>query len=168
MAVIDNNNSDRLDVMENDGTGWSDLGFVTANAVIDMDISVVDASNIYAAYIRNEVDGYAYIYVKKYSAGTWPDVDGSYILKGAGTITSPGHHISIKAISASEIYLAYEYPGYGTIACMKWNGTSWNNLGNPGGFGFGAYPSMAVISGIPYISYEDSTISNMMKIVKYQ
>ncbi|HDQ25617.1 MAG TPA: hypothetical protein ENN43_02595 [bacterium] len=166
-AYINDSDSRRVYCIYHDGSGWADLGSpVFDNAAVDVDICAVDDDNVFAAVMRNNGSGYAEIYVKKYAEGAWVDVGSAPVFTGMATVTSK-RNISIHAVSGNDIWLLYEYTGYGFIAAKHWDGVSWKNRGPSGGFYSGSYPSAAVVNGVIHAGFIDGTL-NLMRVMKYE
>jgi uncharacterized protein YjdB/DNA-binding NarL/FixJ family response regulator len=162
VAYVDNTTA--ASVLKYSGGAWSYVGsqkFNGSNSYLSMAIS---RSNVpYVAY----QSGYsASVMSYNSSTGSWSTVGSSNFTPGGASYESIAFDGSNNPYVA---YCDYGYPNNGKASVMKYNGSSWTNLG-AAAFSLGTvtYTSLAIGSAnVPYIVYADNTNGGKATIMKY-
>ena len=104
------------------------------------------------------------ITVMKYNAGlnTWEAVGNTCF-----SADPADGYISLCISGDGTPYVAFSIMWTENLVVMKYNGSSWVNVGNAG-FSAGLYPSLFISSeGTPYIAYSDAANSYKATVMKY-
>ncbi len=156
-AAFINKNDGKLYCYFNGGSGWEELDInpVSDFSVYDIDMFVLNNSNIYVAYL---FDNPQRIYVKKFNGTTWEDLGYNPVVETTSAINS-GKNISIYANSENDIWIAYktQYTYYYVIKTRKWNGNEWVETGSPDNLTGGMNPTIILMNNIPYVSFSDGS-----------
>ncbi len=159
-----NENTSKGSVMKYSGGAWSYLGsqeFTSGNAYY---ISLVLSStgSPYMAYQDNVNQAS----VMKYNGTSWGYVGSQNFTPGGATYTS------LVLDASNTPYMAFcdaYFSSANKASVMKYNGTSWVNVG-PAGLtsGVATYTSLAInSSGTLYLAYSDGANSNKVTVMKY-
>lgn len=162
-AYKDSTNSNRISVMYHNGTAWGAFGptSVSTCPASDFDMDVLDNSSVYVALMASDGD----VYVSKGNGTAWQDLGGGGpVYSNTGSLGT-SKYISIFAVSANEVYLAFtNYNGW--ISAMKYNGSDWSYMGNSGGIIQGSYPAITFMNSRAYFGAIDINASSKLKIMR--
>ena len=155
-------------VMKFNGSSWVNVGSVGFSyyATLFTSIAIDGSGTPYVVYPNGGDDEKAS--VMKYNDTSW----GGGIPIGGSCCFSAGvaHYTSIAIDGSGTPYVVYEdgYPN-GPATVMKFNGSSWVNVGSPGFSAGGAnFTSIAIDgSGTPYVVYEDGIYSGRATVKKF-
>ncbi len=150
-------------VMSYNGVTWTRIGdeFCGGTGVLENNYSTVSFQMIgntpCVAYAEDEVN--SYVRVKTFSSGSWENLPG--------TLSVVVTDLSLKAVSASEVYLAYVREENNKIAVRVNDGMGWTVLGETTGFtdGEAAYISLDVYNGTPYVAFRDEANSDEITVM---
>lgn len=114
----------RLSVSRFTGGAWSSVGpaAVTAGEVFTAVIAMDNAGTPYIGYKEMDVDGK--IFIKKFDGTAWVDVGPASGINLTGNASG----LSIDISDAGTPYIAYTYND--TLVAAKFNGTTWEKVGN--------------------------------------
>ena len=124
---------------------------------------------LYVAHAENPANG-GKATVLKLSGGEWINVGNPSFSAGAATYIN----LAIPSVGpdTGKPYIAYRDAAYDQITVMKFDGTNWVNVGNPG-FSYGSSPSAISLAikndGTPYVTYSpggSGVLSVLMKFDK--
>ncbi len=150
---------------DDSGSGWQQVGdyVVYASNIKDVEIDVIDPSNIFCAYSTN-VD--FKILVKKFEAGNWVYAGTNPVAVSA---TAGNAEFSLYAVSPDEVYLAYQHPDNTKLVVKKYNGSDWEYLGNFNGITDGqiANPNIFKVNNILYCGFIDYFVNGLITLMQY-
>ncbi|MFZ1321299.1 MAG: hypothetical protein WAT71_07055 [Ignavibacteria bacterium] len=158
VAFADGSNFGKCTVMKYTGS-WVPVGIpgFSGNSTHTQSLAL-DGSTPYVFFEENLGDPY----VMKYS-GSWGNVGVPPIITaGAVGWTS-------LALDGNTPYVAYQDGGNGgKCTVMKFNGTTWGNVGNAGfSAGIAYYTRLALDGNIPYVAYQDWANGKRTTVMKF-
>ena len=167
VACDDSEKGNRITVMKFNGINWVDFGNAGFSAGFALSISLAfsPSSEPYVAY--QDGGNLNKATVMKFDGTTWVDVGNAGFSAGAVQGTS----LAIRT-SDGQPYVAYQdgdSANYLKATVMKFDGTSWVNVGNAG-FSIGKvwYLSFEFSpSGEPYLAYQDWANSYKATVMKF-
>ena len=140
---------------------WQDVGGAGFGESATNDVSVaLDSNNLpYVAYTT--VEG---LIIQKFDGASWNNV-GSSIYLYSNPSMGPNAYSSLSLDSNNVPYVVYTEEQSKQITVLKFNGTSWVNVGQRGFASGGAYDVSLVLdhNNTPYIAYSNTNISNSYK-----
>ncbi|MCX8094033.1 MAG: hypothetical protein N3E50_07715 [Candidatus Goldbacteria bacterium] len=161
-----NNTDNKLYCYYHNGITWAPLGItpVSDAEVSDIDISVIDGSNIYITYLY--YNSPQKIFVKKFNGTSWVDIGNNPIVDTTTNIYN-NKNLSIYAAANNNVWLAYksQYSYYYITEVLHWNGVNWINKGSPDKLTGSSDPTITLVNNIPYVSFTNTT---QMKISKLE
>ena len=168
VAYADDANNGKETVMKFDGTNWVYVGNPGFSALnIKKSSLKIDSNNVlYVAFIEYEYTGGGAI-VMKFDGTNWVYVGNPDFSIGLV------ENISLAINSNNIPYVTYEDWSYsysfGKATVMKFDGTNWVNVGNPGFSAGGIYePSISIdSSSIPYVAYVDDANNYKATVMKF-
>ncbi len=168
VVYVDGSVGNAATVMKFNGSSWVNVGSVGFSyyATLFTSIAIDGSGTPYVVYPNGGDDEKAS--VMKYNDTSW----GGGIPIGGSCCFSAGvaHYTSIAIDGSGTPYVVYEdgYPN-GPATVMKFNGSSWVNVGSPGfSAGEADYTSIAIDgSGTPYVVYVDGSVGNAATVMKF-
>jgi len=165
VAYSDNGNSQKATVMKYNGSSWDTVGSAgfSADGVQFVSLAFDASGTPYVAYRDYSVFKAT---VMKYNGSSWATV-------GSTGFSAGDMSYACMAIGSNDTpYVAYSDFGGGSAGkatVMKYNGSSWVNVGSAGfSAGRAYYVSLAMDgSGTPYVAYQDAGNSNKATVMKY-
>ncbi|MBU7005989.1 stalk domain-containing protein [Phosphitispora fastidiosa] len=162
----DEANDNKATVMNYNGTSWEVVGNAgfSAGTADYASIAIDDNGTPYVVYQDGGNDVKAT--VMKYNGTSWEAVGSAGFSPGGVEYTS------IAIDNSGKLYVAYRdgYELYNNKATvMKYNGTSWEAIGNPGfSAGKAAYTSLAIDdTGTLYVAYQDLGMDYKATVMTY-
>ena len=155
-------------VMKYNGSSWVSLGNVGASTGwVNYTSIAIDRSGIpYVVYEDGTTSSPGQATSMKYNGSSWVTVGNPEFSEGPYQVM----YTSIVIDSSGTPYVVYEDASNNQGATvMKYNGSSWVNVGSPG-FSAGRveYTSIAIgNNGMPYVAYIDWANSNKATVMEY-
>ncbi len=167
IGYITNGNSG-IQVKHNvNDSGWQQVGtsVISSANIRDVEIAVIDPSNIFCAFSTNSPD--FKIYVKKYESGNWIYAGTNPV---ATTATAGNVEFSIYAVTPYEVYLAFQEPVTAKAVVKKYNGTDWEYLGDQAGISQSniSNPNIFKLLNKVYCGFIDSSKSGVINIMIFE
>ena len=160
--------SGKATVMKYNGTGWVDVGVAgfTAGTATNTSIVINSSGVPYVAYQDQSTSILGQASVMKFDGTNWVTVGT------AGFSPETAGFISMAISSSGTPYVAYvsDTMGfYGPPVVMKFNGTSWVNVGSPlPSSDQSLYTSIAIDpAGTPYVAYVDGAHGQKVTVRKF-
>jgi hypothetical protein len=159
VAYVDSANGNKVTVMYKDGaSAWAQLGSgpATSGTSSNIDISVVDGSNVFVMY-----NGPSSVpNVVKWNGADWEDLSMPY--------ASMGMYNSIYALSPNAVYASYYNYDTTKIVVRKYNGTGWQPLNSTSGYSESgaSFSSILMSAGTLYSGHINSY--GYLSVYKYQ
>ena len=171
VAYKDSMQSQKITVKKYDGTSWNNVGQSGFSQKAAECISLfVDNGTPYVAYKDSAKDDKAS--VMRYDGNSWVYVGTqgfsvSSVCYQRNTTNPDPEYVSLQ-VSNGTPYVAYkDLSKNGKLTVMKYNGTSWVSVGNPGFTnGIADHSTLFVDGETPYIAFRDST-QNKATVMKY-
>jgi len=176
----DGGNNLKATVMKYNGSSWVRVGTAgfSDSVATYTSIAINGSGTPYVVYEDYATSNFGAT-VMKYNGSSWVVVGIVGFTPGASIFSDlTAQYTSIAIDGSGTPYVAYcdgssddAYSGAATV--MKYNGSSWVYVGNPGFSGSFAtggaqYTSIAIDSGgTPYVVYEDFTNSDAATVMKY-
>lgn len=145
------------------GSSWQNVGSaISSNNNVNFISMTFDGDVPYVAYVDNSPGVYK-ARVKRFNGLNWEAV-GEDPISIVNTTTYL--HISI---NAGQPYLAFARLSNDKISVVKYNGTSWENVGNTDfSQGYAHHPVLKFLNDVPYVAYADAGNGGKMTLKKLE
>ncbi len=158
--------SGKVYVKQYSSGSWQTIGSV-GNSAWAYDIAfTIYNDTLYVAY-RETTDSNSApytIYVKKYVSGSWQQI-GSEVAGSTYNYNSGGHRDISLAVYNNEVYIAYTDVNKASV--KKYDGYTWNYVGNSGFANVSLNISLQIVNGMPYVAFADSSNGNKVSVMRY-
>lgn len=149
-----------------DGTSWIDMGSGTIPGGIQYPAAAFDnAGTLHVAYSTG-----GQVALSKWDGTAWVAEGTPYLAQMGGSPLS----VSLAFDSNDDAYIAYSNPFMGppALSVVKYDGTTWSNVGTPAFTGFTAtamFPSLAIDGNdVLYLAYQNQQVSGgSANVVKF-
>ncbi len=174
VAFEDMATGNKATVMKYNGSSWVTVGGAGFSAgsitmLSTRSIAIDGSGTPYVVYSDNATSVPGMATVMKYNGSSWVNVGSAGF--SAGTVGGSTYGAPTIAIDgAGTPYVAYNDGSLGNKATvMKYNGTSWVNVGSAGFTPDIAYSTSIAIdgSGTPYLAFEDYATGGKATVMKY-
>lgn len=160
VSFRDGANNGRITVMTFDGSNWGVVGTAGISTTdLSMSCLAVDPLEGLPYVVYSGISTAYYAVGKKFDGSNWVDlgVPLVYAEYSMSLAFSPTVH---------QLYMAY---GTGPVSVMKFDGTTWENVGNTN-FSAGNATSACLAfnaTGEPYVGYNDDVYNGRMTVMKF-
>lgn len=163
LSCVTQNKDEKSSFIKYNGTSWQKIGDIDFSYQMNpfVQFTFDKKNNLYYSSINNKNFNSE---VFKYESGSW---------KILGDMPSAGENISYESSitidSNDMVYLAHttsNASSFNNIKVLKFNGKSWENIGDSSLLGNKAYLS-SDRNGVVYLTYQDYNLGNKISVVKY-
>jgi hypothetical protein len=162
IAFSDGNSSQKITVMQFNGSTWNIVGSAGFSSTVALFTSIaIHSTTPYVAYKDGSNGGAA---VKMFNGTSWVSV-------GAGTISAGQiSHPNLVIDNSGNLYLSYiDLFNGGKATVMKYNGVNWSPVGTSG-FSSGTVDYLSSTlnsSGNPIVAFRDGATSNKATVMAF-
>ncbi len=166
-------NGGKATVMTFNGSSWTPVGAAdfSAGTATSPSLAMGSDGTFYVAYSDGANGGK--VTVMTFDGANWINLGDPGFSAGAADFISLNINLycGISCLLGGAPYVAYRDAANGNKATlMKWNGTSWENVGDPG-FSPGSVQYVSLVTdpttGIPYVAYSDGANGDAASVMDF-